>query len=170
MRSLIMVLGIAFVVSWLMTPVCIKLAPKIGAVDIPKDGRRMHSKPIPRFGGLAIYLGTMAAILIMAPHTMKVMGIVLGGTFIYLVGLYDDLRDMSAKVKLGCQILSGLIIFATGTKIAFIHIPFHDQSSYIFLSPVLMCILTVLWVVGFTNTINLIDGLDGLAAGKYLTR
>ncbi len=168
MRSLIMVLGIAFVVSWLMTPVCIKLAPKIGAVDIPKDGRRMHSKPIPRFGGLAIYLGTMAAILIMAPHTMKVMGIVLGGTFIYLVGLYDDLRDMSAKVKLGCQILSGLIIFATGTKIAFIHIPFHDQSSYIFLSPVLMCILTVLWVVGFTNTINLIDGLDGLAAGITL--
>jgi UDP-GlcNAc:undecaprenyl-phosphate GlcNAc-1-phosphate transferase len=56
---MIMVLGIAFLVSWLMTPVCIKLAPKIGAVDIPKDERRMHSRPIPRFGGLAIYLGTV---------------------------------------------------------------------------------------------------------------
>ena len=113
MRSLIMVLGIAFVVSWLMTPVCIKLAPKIGAVDIPKDGRRMHSKPIPRFGGLAIYLGTMAAILIMAPHTMKVMGIVLGGTFIYLVGLYDDLRDMSATS--GIQMCSTRMMKATCT-------------------------------------------------------
>lgn len=168
MRSMIMVLGIAFLVSWLMTPVCIKLAPKIGAVDIPKDERRMHSRPIPRFGGLAIYLGTVSAILITAPHTMKVIGIVLGGTFIYLIGLYDDLKNMSAKVKLLCQIVSGLIIFATGTKIAYIHIPFHDQSSYIYLSPVLMCILTVLWVVGFTNTINLIDGLDGLAAGITL--
>ncbi len=168
MRDMIMVLAIAFLVSWLMTPVCIKLAPKIGAVDIPKDGRRMHDHPIPRFGGLAIYLGTVIAILIMAPHNMKVLGIVLGGTFIYAVGLYDDLKNMSAKVKLLCQIISGLIIFATGTKIAYIHIPFHDQSSYIFLSPVLMCLLTVLWVVGFTNTINLIDGLDGLAAGITL--
>ena len=168
MRSMILVLFIAFLISWLMTPLCIQLAPKIGAVDIPKDDRRMHSKPIPRFGGLAIYLGTTMAILIAAPHTMKVTGIVLGGTFIYLVGLYDDLRDMSAKVKLLCQIISGLIIFATGTKIAYIHIPFHDQSSYIFLSPVVMCIVTVLWVVGFTNTINLIDGLDGLAAGITL--
>ena len=165
---MIMVLAIAFVISWLMTPVCIKLAPKIGAVDIPKDERRMHTRPIPRFGGLAIYLGTVVAILIAAPHTMKVMGIVLGGTFIYAVGLYDDLKNMSAKVKLLCQIISGLIVFATGTKIAYIHIPFHDQSSYIFLSPVLMCLLTVLWVVGFTNTINLIDGLDGLAAGITL--
>ena len=167
MRTQILALVIAFAVAWLMTPVCIKIAPKIGAIDIPKDNRRMHTKPIPRFGGLAMYLGTMIAIIAVVPLDKKIIGILLGGTFIFLVGVYDDLKTISAKAKLACQIISGLIVFATGTKIAYLHIPFTG-SDYFYFPPVLMGIITVIWIVAITNTINLIDGLDGLAAGTSL--
>ncbi|MBR6700776.1 MAG: UDP-N-acetylglucosamine 2-epimerase (non-hydrolyzing) [Firmicutes bacterium] len=151
-----------------MTPICIKLAPKVGAIDIPKDDRRMHTKPIPRFGGLAMYLGTVTAILLAVPLNEKIIGILAGGTLIFLVGIYDDIKNMSAKVKLLCQIAAALIVFATGTKIAFIQNPFAEGVNYFFLSPVMMGIITVIWIVGITNAINLIDGLDGLAAGTAL--
>lgn len=167
MRNLILVLVIAFVVAWIMTPICIKLAPKVGAIDIPKDNRRMHSKPIPRFGGLAIYLGTVVSILLTTPLDEKIIGILIGGTFIFLVGIYDDIKNMPAKLKLLCQIIAAAIVFGTGTKIAYIQNPFGSEG-YFFLSPVMMGIITIIWIVGITNTINLIDGLDGLAAGTAL--
>ncbi len=166
MRSLIFAVIIAFVVAWIMTPVCIKLAPKVGAIDIPKDNRRMHTKPIPRFGGLAIYLGTVVSILITFPLDTKIIGILAGGTFIFLVGIYDDIKNMSARTKFICQIIAAVIVYVTGTKIAFVQIPF--SSGYIYLHPLLVAVITVLWIVGITNTINLIDGLDGLAAGTAL--
>lgn len=167
MRTQVLALVIAFAVAYLMTPVCIKIAPKIGAIDIPKDNRRMHTKPIPRFGGLAMYLGTMIAIIAVVPLDKKIIGILLGGTFIFLVGVYDDLKTISAKAKLACQIISGLIVFATGTKIAYLHIPFTG-ADYFYFPPVVMAVITVVWIVAITNTINLIDGLDGLAAGTSL--
>lgn len=167
MRSLILVLVIAFVVSWMMTPVCIKLAPKVGAIDVPKDNRRMHKKPIPRFGGLAMYLGTVTAVLLTVPLTEKIIGILVGGTFIFLVGICDDLKNLPAKVKLVCQIIAAGIVFFTGTKIAYLQNPF-SEGSYFFLPPILVGIITVIWIVAITNTINLIDGLDGLAAGTVL--
>lgn len=165
---MIMVIAASFVISLLMTPVSIKLAPKVGAVDIPKDERRMHTKPIPRFGGLAIFLGTIIAIIITVPLNTKIVGILLGGAFIFLVGIVDDAKELSAKTKLLAQIIAALIVFFTGTKIAFFHIPLAGTGGYIYLPPVLVGIITVVWIVGMTNTINLIDGLDGLAAGTSL--
>ena len=165
---MIMVIAASFVISLLLTPVSIKLAPRVGAVDVPKDERRMHTKPIPRFGGLAIFLGTVIAILITVPLNAKVVGILIGGAFIFLVGIVDDSKGLSAKTKLLAQIIAALIVFFTGTKIAFFHIPLAGAAGYIYLPPVLVGIFTVIWIVGLTNTINLIDGLDGLAAGISL--
>ena len=155
----------AFVLSLILTPVAIWLAGKVGAMDVPKDERRMHTKPIPRFGGFAIYLGTIIPIVIFMPSTEQLWGVVISGTLIYFVGVYDDIRGMSAKVKLGAQILCACILFVFSIRITGMtnFLPFGVPF---FRFPFILSLLvTVVWIVGITNTINLIDGLDGLAAG-----
>lgn len=153
----------AFILSLIFTPVAIWLAPKIGAVDIPKDARRMHTKPMPRFGGMAIFIGAMAAITGFMENDPRVTGIIIGGVCIYALGVFDDLRGMPAKVKLLGQIGCASIVFAFGTRIQFITNPFGDGHSY--LVGLTGFVITIIWIVGITNTVNLIDGLDGLAAG-----
>jgi len=153
----------AFALAFVFTPVAIKIAPKIGAVDIPKDNRRMHTKAMPRFGGMAIYIGTVTSMLIFLPFSTQLMGVIAGGTLIFLVGIIDDLRNLPAKVKLICQILCAFILFQFSVKISFIGNPFGD--GYYFFPWIVSLLVTVVWIVGITNTINLIDGLDGLAGG-----
>lgn len=153
----------AFVLALIFTPVAIKIAPKIGAVDIPKDNRRMHTKAMPRFGGMAIYIGTVAAMLIFLPLNTQLMGVIAGGTLIFIVGIIDDLKNLNAKVKLACQILCAFIMFQFSVRINFIGNPFGD--GYYFFPWIVSLLVTVIWIVGITNTINLIDGLDGLAGG-----
>ncbi len=152
------------VITTAVTPIAIWIAPKIGAVDIPKDARRMHTKPMPRFGGIAIFAGTIASVLIYLPMTEKVLGVAIGGTMIFLVGVVDDLKTMPAKVKFLCQIVCAGVLYLFDVRILHISNPFRE-GDLIFFHPVVSLIVTVLWVVGITNTINLIDGLDGLAAG-----
>ena len=93
----------SFVLALLFTPLAIWLAPKIGAMDIPKDERRVHCKPIPRFGGMAMFIGIMAATLIFIMPAFipdkNIGGILIGGALIYLFGVIDDLRDISPKFK-----------------------------------------------------------------------
>ena len=132
----------AFALALLFTPVAIKIAPKIGAIDVPKDGRRMHTKAMPRFGGLAIFAGTIGSLAIYAGDNEKIIPVLIGGTMIYILGVVDDLKNLNAKVKFGGQLLVAILMYYMGF------------------------IVTVLWIVGITNTINLIDGLDGLAAGN----
>lgn len=153
----------ALVGSLIFTPVAIWLAPKIGAVDIPKDARRMHTKPMPRFGGMAIFIGTIVALIIFLGNDFRVMGMIIGGVCIYILGVVDDLKGMPAKVKLLGQIGCASIVFAFGIRIQFITNHFGDGHSY--LVGISSFIITVIWIVGITNTVNLIDGLDGLAAG-----
>ncbi len=158
-----------------VTPLSIKLAPKIGAVDAPK-ARGMHKKTMPRFGGMGIFAASMAAILLFVPlkEPMTVgattilpesglVGVLIAGTWMYLVGVIDDIRGLSAKVKLAGQIISALILFFFDVRFSSITNPFSGQQ--IFFPWVVSLVLTVVWVVGITNTINLIDGLDGLAGG-----
>ncbi len=154
----------AFVVALAATPLAIWIAPKIGAVDIPKDGRRMHTKPMPRFGGLAIFLGTELALLFFLWDDPKYRGIILGGFLIYLLGIVDDLKGVSAKVKLLGQIVCAVIVYTFGVKISFVTDHF-SMNGHIFFADAASMFLTVLWIVGITNTVNLVDGLDGLAAG-----
>ena len=157
-----------FALSLALTPVAIYIAPKIGAVDIPKDGRRMHDRPMPRFGGFSIFVGVMASFAVfLIPGNPGMIGILVCGALIYILGLIDDLKGMPAKIKFMGQIAVACVAFAFGIRINFIASFFYFglQQGYAFFSGLTALILTILWIVGITNTINLIDGLDGLAAG-----
>ncbi len=155
---------LAFVVSLAMTPVAIKIAPKIGAMDVPKDSRRMHTKAMPRFGGLAIFCGTMISTAVfLAELDPRIKGIMLGGVLIYALGVVDDLKNLPAKVKFLGQTIIAVIMYTYDIRIEFITNFFGSGRSE--LGTVLCFIVTILWIVGITNTVNLIDGLDGLAAG-----
>lgn len=158
---------IALFVALIATPAVIVLAAKTGAMDAP-DARKVHKGPMPRIGGLAIYCGFMAAILAMlnfADLTQEiangVIGLLLGGTLIVIIGLIDDYKNLPAKVKLLGQILAACVVVYFDVRIDVITDPFGD---YLYLE-YLAVPATVFWIVGLTNTVNLIDGLDGLAAG-----
>ena len=153
----------SFVLALIFSPVAMKLAPKIGAMDVPKDARRMHSKAMPRFGGLAIFIGTIASLLIYAGDNEKIVAVAVGGTLIYLLGIIDDLVNLDAKIKFAGQTLVAVLMYYMGLQIKFISNYFGEGALHFGTA---MCfIVTILWIVGITNTINLIDGLDGLAAG-----
>ena len=154
---------VALAASILVTPVAIRLAPKIGAVDIPLDNRRMHTKTMPRFGGLAIFAGSTTAMLIFLKFDPRVVTIVMGGALIYILGVIDDIKHLSAKVKFLGQTFVALIMYVNGIRIEFLTNFLGEGNSQ--LGDVLCFIITMVWIVGITITVNLIDGLDGLAAG-----
>lgn len=153
----------ALAISLAVTPLAIKLAPRIGAVDIPKDNRRMHTKVMPRFGGLAIFAGSAISMLVFLRFDPKILIITAGGTMIYILGVIDDLRNLSPKIKFAGQLLVAIIMYMCDIRITFITNYFGPGNSD--LGTALCFIITILWIVGITNTVNLIDGLDGLAAG-----
>ncbi|MBE6551926.1 MAG: undecaprenyl/decaprenyl-phosphate alpha-N-acetylglucosaminyl 1-phosphate transferase [Ruminococcaceae bacterium] len=146
--------------SFTLTPLVRVLAFKIGAVDTPKDDRRMHKKPMPLIGGLAIFLGFAISALLFCNITKQLAGMLLGACVIVLVGIADDVKDLNPWVKLGGQILAALIIVFFDMRIEFINI----FGKYIVFG-VWSYPITVMWIVLLTNAINLIDGLDGLACG-----
>lgn len=156
--------AVAVGIAALVTPLAIRLAPKIGAMDVPKDGRRMHDHAMPRFGGLAIYVGSMVPILFWLHGDPRIRAAALGGTLVYLLGITDDLKNLNAKLKFGLETLIAILMYAMGLRIRFISTFFFGDGNWQF-GEGLCFVVTVLWIVGITNTINLVDGLDGLAAG-----
>ncbi|MBE6074441.1 MAG: undecaprenyl/decaprenyl-phosphate alpha-N-acetylglucosaminyl 1-phosphate transferase [Selenomonas ruminantium] len=168
MPDYMMAFVIAAGVALLITPGVIFLAAKTGAMDAP-DARKVHKKPIPRIGGLGIYAAFMVAmlsIMFVVPLsdevTNELIGLMVGGSLIVLVGIIDDYKNLPAKVKLVGQILAAAVLVVVfDVRIDFITDPFGDYIyTEWFAIPV-----TIFWIVGLTNTVNLIDGLDGLAAG-----
>lgn len=155
-----MAFTIALAVAYIVTPQVKNLAIKAGALDAP-DARKVHTKPIPRMGGLAIYAGFVLAVLASVHVNREIMGLLAGGTFILIIGIIDDIMQLSAKVKLLGQIAAAAILIFFDIRIEWLTNPFGDMIYVEYLS----IPLTILWVVGLTNTVNLIDGLDGLAAG-----
>jgi UDP-GlcNAc:undecaprenyl-phosphate GlcNAc-1-phosphate transferase len=166
----IAVIGAAFLVTFSLTPVTIRLAWRFGVVDRP-DARRVHTQPTPRLGGAAIVAGVLAGFGVawltgefrpvfrtIAPP----VGIVLSALTMYVVGQLDDLREVSAPAKTAGSVLAGSVLAVSGVAILFFRVPFVGLVA---LSPDLVPLITVLWVVGMAQAVNLVDGLDGLAAG-----
>ena len=154
---------VSMLVALILTPIVRRFAIGIGAVDIPKDNRRVHKEAMPLIGGLAIYLGVMVAVFIFLPLDRSLISILVGGTIILISGILDDVRELSPKLKLAFQIAAALVLVFGGIKIDFITNPFSD-NPLIYLG-FFSIPITIFWVVGITNTLNLIDGLDGLACG-----
>ena len=157
----------ALVISFLMTPVVKTFAYKVGAVDVPKDARRMHKVPIPRLGGLAIFIGFMISVLILGNvrGNGQMQSILLGSVIIVVLGVVDDIMALPAMLKFVVQIAAALIPALNGVVIqAFSNPNIFSDSLYWVLGP-LSVPFTVLWIVAITNAVNLIDGLDGLANG-----
>lgn len=156
-------LATAFI-SFIMTPVIRKLAFKIGVIDIPKDERRVHKEPMPLMGGLAIYIGVILSALLFLDLNRELISILIGGTIILISGIIDDTKGLSPKLKILFQLMAGLSLILGDVKIDFVTNPFSPDNSIIYLNYFSIPI-TLFWVVGITNTVNLIDGLDGLASG-----
>ena len=154
----------ALLISLIITPFVIKLAIKVGAIDTPKDDRRVHKSSVPLIGGLAIYLAFIVTVIVYMPLTRQIIGLMAGGTFITIAGLIDDIRPMKAKTKLVLQVIAALILVYSGITIQFVTNPF-DRANFMSNIGIFAIPATIFWIVGVTNAFNLIDGLDGLAAG-----
>ena len=156
---------VAGMVSFLTTPVVKTFAYKVGAIDVPKDERRMHKVPIPRLGGLAIFIGFMISILLFVRITPEMRSILLGAVIIVVLGVVDDITPLPAMLKFVVQIVAALIPALNGvTILAFSNPNIFSDNLYWVLGN-LSIPFTVLWIVAITNAVNLIDGLDGLANG-----
>ncbi len=171
---------LAFIVSFMATPYTIKIATKIGAVDVPKDKRRMHTKKMPKFGGPAVIIGflvSMAYLLIVMSiegsidlfteqeYGKKLLGLLLGIVAIAITGVLDDTKTLTWWQQLIGQVVAAVIVVAFGIRIEHLDIPFLYRVG---LNEVFSTIVTIVWIVGVINSINLIDGLDGLSSGISL--
>lgn len=150
----------AALVSYTTTPPVRLLAFRIGAIDIPTDARRMHKKPIPRIGGLAIFAGFLVATLVFCEPSSQLFAIWIGGGILVILGILDDIFRLPALIKLVVQLCVAGIAVSFGILIEHITLfGAHIEFGY-FAIPI-----TILWIVGLSNAINLIDGLDGLSCG-----
>ena len=158
---------VSFAFTFATTPLVRRFAFKIGAIDIPKDNRRMHKQPTPRIGGLAIIFGFTVATLCFAQPSRQLYGTLAGAAIIAVMGVIDDCKNLPAKLKFVIQIIAALVVvFAGDIKIdVFTNPNFLSDNPYWVLPEWLSVTLTVIWIVFITNAVNFIDGLDGLAAG-----
>ncbi len=166
---------LAFIVAFMATPYTIKIAHKIGAVDVPKDERRMHKKAMPKFGGPAVILGFLVAVIYLIivmsmentinlwgpdKYGMKLLGMLIGTIILSITCIIDDIKPIKPITKLTGQLLAAIVTVAFGLRIG--EISFFGSAQA---NEIASMIITVIWIVGVTNAINLIDGLDGLASG-----
>ena len=171
---------LAFIISFMATPYTIKIANKIGAVDVPKDKRRMHTKKMPKFGGPAVIIGflvSMAYLLVVMSiegsidlfaeqeYGKKLLGLLLGIVAIAITGVLDDTKTLTWWQQLLGQVTAAVIVVAFGIRIEHLDIPFLYRVG---LNEAFSIIVTIIWIVGVINSINLIDGLDGLSSGISL--
>ena len=159
----LLALVLAGVVSFATTPLVKALSVKVGAIDVPRDGRRMHDHPIPRMGGLAIFLGFIISVLLLMPLDQPKQGMLLGAVIIVVLGIFDDIYALSAKLKFVVQIAAACVAVFSGNRIEVLSNPNIFSSNPYWELGVLSVPVTIIWIVALTNAVNLIDGLDGLA-------
>ena len=158
-------LAVALIVAFISTPVVKMLAFRVGAVDVPKDSRRMHDHPIPRMGGLAIFFGFILSTLVFLKMNNQLRGMLLGAVVIIVLGIFDDIYSLRASFKFVIQIIAALIAAFSGNIIEALSNPNIFSQNPIWELGWLQYPVTVIWIVAITNAVNLIDGLDGLACG-----
>ena len=169
---------LAFITAYVVTPYTIRFAKKVGALDVPKEKRKIHKKPMPRLGGLAIIAGFAVSVIYLLVvmsiektinlfdgenYIIKLIGFFAGATVLGIFCYVDDLKNINPFIKLFGQILAAIIVVMCGIEI--------DRISFIptiITEDISRIIFTVIWIVGITNAINLIDGLDGLSSGVSL--
>ena len=170
---------IAFMTAFMATPHTINLANKVGAVDEPKDERRINKVTMPRLGGLAVIAGFFVSIVYLLTvmvmenkidlnaesYYIKLIGFGAGALIIGVTCFIDDVKGVPALGKLFAQLLAAFVVVKAGVRIDTLDIPFFNIANA---SPIFYAGLTVVWIVGITNAMNLIDGLDGLSTGISL--
>lgn len=168
---------LAFIVAFMTTPYTIKIAHKVGAIDIPKDERRMRKKTMPKFGGPAVILGFLVSVIyllivmsmentinLFGPENygMKLLGMFLGILALSITCIIDDIKTIRPIVKLFGQLVGAVIAVSFGIRLGEFNLSFINNPL---IEEIVSCVITVGWIVGVTNAINLIDGLDGLSSG-----
>jgi len=174
--DIVIAFTIAFLTAFMATPHTIKLAKKIGAVDTPQDARRINKITMPRLGGIAVIAGFFISIiyllivmtiedkidLLQENYLTKLIGFSIGALIIGVICFIDDVKGVHALVKLTAQTLAAVVVVKFGIKIENLDIPFFNFEG---IGNGFYTLLTVAWIVGITNAMNLIDGLDGLSTG-----
>ena len=174
---LLLLAGAAAVVAgWFLTPLVVRASRVWELYDVPSDGRRVHTQPIPRLGGVAVFGATVLSLAFAASISLVegwgtafwqmrlLLGLLAGGTLLLLAGMFDDIKGLRPLYKLGAQVVAAVIVFALGFQVQLLSVgPASDIALGWLSLP-----LTILWIVGVTNAFNLIDGLDGLATGIAL--
>ncbi len=178
--DLIIAFLLAFITAFMITPKTIKMAKKLGAVDSPKDERRINKVTMPRLGGVAVVCGFLVSIayllvsltlenqidLIEGNYHLKLCGFFIGMIVIVVTCFVDDVKGLSAVTKLIAQLFAACAVVASGIRIDLANIEFFKHfSNFTNFLNTMSTIITICWIVGITNAINLIDGLDGLSSG-----
>ena len=162
---ILLTIGVGFAISFAATPIVKSFAQKVGAIDVPRDARRVHDHPIPRMGGMAIFLGFLISVLLFVDISRPVRGILLGAVLIVACGAIDDIVSLNAWIKLAVQVAAAIVAVAHGVVIEVFRNPNIFSENEALVLGALAVPVTVIWIVGITNSVNLIDGLDGLAVG-----
>jgi len=152
------VLILSFIIAQLLTPITIKIAEYFKLFDHP-DARKLHGKPIPRIGGLAIFLAVFAATARNAQFSDKILWLMVGGLIIYVVGFIDDIHPLPAILRLSVQLVACLALIIKG-GIIITTIPYYWPFAHL-----LRVLVTIIWLIGMANAINFLDGIDGLVSG-----
>ena len=161
----LLTIGVAFVVAFGTTPIVKAFAQRVGAMDNPGEERRIHTHPIPRMGGMAIFLGFLLSVVLFADISKPVQGILIGCVIIVATGVLDDIVSLRWWIKLAAQLVAAVIAVAHGVTIEGIMNPNVFAAENTLLIGYLSIPVTIIWIIGVTNAVNLIDGLDGLACG-----
>lgn len=177
MKSYFALFLIATIAALLITPLVRRLCQRFKLLDVPADGRRIHTSGIPRLGGLAIFFSMTLALATLplvsnlltqslrSYYTTDLLVALVPATLVLLLGIYDDLRGTNAMVKFFCLGLIAALFYWMGGRIEVLAIPFVGS---VYLPPIVGFLVTVFWLVGIANAFNLIDGMDGLAPGAAL--
>lgn len=176
MNTYLTIFAASLASSLFLTPIIRRLAERRGWLDVPAEARRVHSSPVPRLGGVAVFASFATALAVLPlvdnlvtralmEHWQAAVAVLASSTLVFVFGVFDDLKGAGAKWKFVAQASAGVVLFVLGGRVGALTVPFVGSFD---LPPVLNFLFTIAWVVGVCNAFNLIDGLDGLAAGASL--